>query len=246
METEKKNTVDNRPTLLTTGETEPGPKAIDRPTFWANIISGTFSPLLIPTYAMAIAMWITPLNVTSENTRFLISLMVLFITGPIPFAMLLTLLKARRITNFELDNKRQRPLPILVTSLCYLAAALYILRLHAPGWLVMAFVGSFIVAVVVAVVSPLWKISAHGTGLGMILGMVLRLSIDNATQVESLPWITAILIIGGIVGAARIILDKHTPMQYIAGEVLGAVTVYWAMGLEIPTDIYNLVMPLAH
>lgn len=44
----------------------------------ARYVSAVFSPLLIPTYAVAMAMWITPLNTTPENVRFMACVLVLF------------------------------------------------------------------------------------------------------------------------------------------------------------------------
>lgn len=103
----------------------------------ARYVSAVFSPLLIPTYAVAMAMWITPLNTTPENVRFVACVLVLFITGGIPMAMLLTLLRLGRITDVDISDRRQRTLPTLLISLCYVAAGLYIWRISAPWWMIM-------------------------------------------------------------------------------------------------------------
>ena len=65
----------------------------------AQIISDTFMPLLIPVYCMAIAMWITPLQVLPERTRIGATLGVAIITTAIPMALLLLLMRAGRISD---------------------------------------------------------------------------------------------------------------------------------------------------
>ena len=52
----------------------------------AQIVSDVFSPLLAPTYCMAMAMWITPLQILPESTRMGATLGVAIITGAIPLA----------------------------------------------------------------------------------------------------------------------------------------------------------------
>jgi membrane-associated phospholipid phosphatase len=42
------------------------------------------------------------------------------------------------------------------------------------------------------------------------------------------------IIIAGLVGSARIILHKHTPLQVIAGVVLSAVVTVLIMGIHTP------------
>ena len=54
----------------------------------ARYVSAVFSPLLIPTYAVAMAMWITPLQALPERNRMIATLGVFVITGIIPSAFL--------------------------------------------------------------------------------------------------------------------------------------------------------------
>lgn len=197
----------------------------------ARYISAIFSPLLIPTYAVAVAMWITPLNTTPENVRFMACMLVLFITGGIPMAMLLTLLRLGRITDVDISDRRQRTLPIVLISLCYVAAGLYVWRISAPWWMIMFFAAAFVVAMICLVISRWWKISGHATAIGGVLGMVVWLVVSGLTDIDPMPWVTGMAIVAGVVGTARVILGAHDTLQVLAGWVLGAVVTYLMLGI---------------
>ena len=51
---------------------------------WAQILSDVFSPLLTPTYAMIMAMWLTPMRVLPESTRLMATAIVAVLTAVIP------------------------------------------------------------------------------------------------------------------------------------------------------------------
>jgi len=201
---------------------------------FAKYFSAVFSPLFMPTYCMAMAMWVTTLSIIDERTRFISSLMVLCITAAIPVAILLGLLRAGKISNIDISNRKQRFIPVAACGLCYLAAAIYVYRLHAPLWLSMMFVGAFIGAMICAIVSLWWKISAHGLGIGGLTGMLVRLEVMHICLVDMLPWISAIIILGGILGLCRVVLGAHNTLQFITGEILGALAVYTAMCMPLP------------
>jgi membrane-associated phospholipid phosphatase len=42
------------------------------------------------------------------------------------------------------------------------------------------------------------------------------------------------IVIAGLVGSARVILHKHTPLQVIAGVVISAVITILIMGIHAP------------
>lgn len=200
----------------------------------SRYISAIFSPMLMPSYCVALAMWLTPLSDIAENTRLIVSLVVLFLTGIIPFAMLFALLKAGYVNNLDVSNRTQRLIPILAISLCYIAATIYIHRIKGSDWLAMIYVGAFAAGVICAIVSTFWKISAHGTAAGAVIGLLMRFVVSELNVIPMLPWVIGAILLGGIIGVSRMVLRAHTPGEYIAGEVLGAVCVFVATGLPLP------------
>ncbi len=213
-------------------ECKPGDKIVSI----SKYISAIFSPLLVPTYCAAIAMWLSQqLSPLPENSRFKVSLMILFITGLIPLAMILALITAGYVKNLDITNRRERFIPAIATGLCYIAAAIFVHRLGwCPDWLSMVFVGAFLAAIICSVVSLWWKISAHGMAIGAIIGMLIRLSVSDLSDFSLMPWIFATIIIGGFIGMARVALQRHTILQFFAGELLGIVAVFTATAYNLP------------
>lgn len=209
----------------------------------ARIVSAIFSPLLVPTYAIAVAMWITPLNTTPENVRFMACLLLLFITGGIPMAMFLTLVRLGRITDLDVSDRRQRTLPIVLISLCYIAAALYVWRISAPWWMIMFFASAFAISMLCLVISRWWKISGHSASIGGVLGMMIWLVVSGLTDIDPMPWVISIVLIAGVTGTARVIVGAHDTLQVLAGWVLGAIVTYLILGIPSPqpVEIYPVI-----
>lgn len=192
----------------------------------AQIVSDVLSPLAVPTYCMAMAMWITPLQILPERTRMGATLGVAFITGVVPLCVLLLMLRAGMVSDLSLSRRRQRLVPMIVTVAAYLGAALYLHLLHAPVWLVAFFIGASIATTVAGIITLKWKISAHGCAMGGMAGMMLWLTAAHMATVNAMLWLSAVIVLGGIVGSSRLILDRHTPAQVACGWLLGAVAVF--------------------
>ncbi|MDE6498858.1 MAG: phosphatase PAP2 family protein [Muribaculaceae bacterium] len=192
----------------------------------AQIVSDVLSPLAVPTYCMAMAMWITPLQILPERTRMGATLGVAFITGIVPLCVLLLMLRAGMVSDLSLSRRRQRLVPMLVTVAAYLGAALYLHLLHAPVWLVAFFIGASLATTVAGIITIKWKISAHGCAMGGMAGMMLWLTAARMATVNAMLWLSIVIVLGGIVGTSRLILDRHTPAQVACGWLLGAVAIF--------------------
>lgn len=192
----------------------------------AQIVSDIFSPLPIPTYCMAMAMWITPLQVLPESTRMGATLGVAGITGLIPLCLLLLLVRTGIVKDICLSDRRQRVIPMLIGVASYLGAAVYLSLLHAPLWLRLFFGGAAAATFLALLITLRWKISAHAIAIGGMAGMMLWLTAARMATVNAMIWLTAVIILGGIVGSARLVLERHTPAQVCAGWLLGLVCVF--------------------
>lgn len=197
----------------------------------AQIVSDVFSPLLMPTYCMAMAMWITPLQVLPEHTRIGATIGVAVITAAIPMAVLLLMLRTGHISDMSISDRRQRTVPMLVAIVAYLSAAVYLHVLHAPLWLQSFFYGAAAYSVLAMLITLRWKISAHAGAAGGMAAMMLWLTATGLATVDAMLWLTGMILLGGIVGTARLVLDRHTPAQVCCGWLLSAVCVFIAMCL---------------
>lgn len=185
----------------------------------SNILSAVFSPLLVPTYAFAIAMWTTRMSVLPERTRLISSLVVLAITALIPFSLILFMIRKGLASGPALESRSDRPIPYTVTIICYLFTAWCLWLL--PRWIPLFFIAAAIAALLGVLINIKWKISAHATSMGGLSAAMVFIGISSQSTVVYLPWLCGIILISGAVCSARLYLKRHSPGQVYAGWSLG-------------------------
>ncbi len=195
----------------------------------ARFLSVIFHPLLIPTYLFGIIFWRTPdflgIGLLSNAARGSLAGLIFLNTFVAPVMLIWYFKKMGYLPDFELDDIRYRRLPYAATFVLY-AITTYLLGWNmdpvsylAPG---IAFIMGSITAAIglVGLVSLEWKISAHATALGGLLGALGVLFVKSGSQDLYIPFILGILVTGWVI-AARLRLNAHTPEQVAAGLCLG-------------------------
>ncbi len=137
----------------------------------------------------------------------------------VPLICIFILYKLKIISSLELEKQRDRILPYFCTSVSYLICAWILFQQAMP-----TFVSELIIAVAVAllinaVVTVWWKISAHMTGTGALFGGILF--VGYQFHFNPYGWILAVMLVCGMVAAARLYLHAHTPGQVVAGLLNG-------------------------
>lgn len=185
------------------------------------------NPLLMPTYGLFVAFWMSNLLVLTVKAKFTVILVVFLITCILP-ALLFTLLKFLKvIQSTRLDNRKERLIPYIITIVCYVASAVYLFSINAPEWLWMFMFGGGCAALISMIINFKWKISAHMAGIGGFIALVCRINADGDGIFELLPVICGAILIAGILGTSRIAMERHTFWQVIAGTLNGFVCVYF-------------------
>ncbi len=85
-------------------------------------------------------------------------------------------------------------------------------------------IGAIICLILVTLINLRWKISAHLTMMGALLGSVLAFSYYRAVFPYGL-WL-AILLMGWMVMLARLYLNAHTQAEVIVGYLMGIVVTF--------------------
>lgn len=191
----------------------------------AQVISDLFSPIVLPAYMMAVAMWLTPLVVLPERTRLISMAVVVGLTAIVPTAVIFTLIKLGKVKDVSLSNRTERYIPYVVSIICYLATVLFLNAVNAPMWLSSFYKGAALAAVIACVITSKWKISAHSSSVGGVAAAVVWMGAHHLLIYGPLWWITGVILLSGMVGTSRLILNRHTPAQIFAGYALGAVAV---------------------
>lgn len=188
----------------------------------AKALSVLFYPLLIPTYGMALYCLIMAefLPVRYSVT---VCLATLFFTCFIPVSLILFMWWKKQIPDLYIDDARQRTTPYLYSILGFGFWTWFVIRtMHAPLFLQYVSVSATAALVAVAFINLTWKISAHLTAMGGLLGGICCFA--YATQTWPIGFIAAFLGLSLLLMVARIEQKAHTPEQVVAGYLLGLAT----------------------
>lgn len=143
----------------------------------------------------------------------------------IPILLLLFMWKKGYIDSLHIHEAKQRTTPYIYTLICYGFWA-YFLRatLQLPLFLLLVVVGAMGALLAVTIINHWWKISAHLTGMGGLLGGICSFSLYYSVLPTSL--IIIFLTLSLLLMYARLYLNAHTPMQVICGFILGLLSTF--------------------
>ena len=195
----------------------------------ANALSNALSPLMMPTYGVFLTLWVSVLCLLSYGTRVTVLLMCMGITCILPLIFLSVLHHFKLVKDFQVSQRQERLIPYLFTALCYAVAAYYLFYRHSPQWFVMFMVGSAVTVLVVAIINLKWKISAHMAGIGGIIALVYQIHVQGLSAFYLLWLICILIMVAGLLGSARLTLQRHNLWQVLAGVVVGFLCVSLTM-----------------
>ena len=190
----------------------------------ANILSWVLHPFLQPIYLMAVLLTMTTFALYSMQVKFYLMWVVALYAIIIPFLMLGVLRSLGRISDFKVDNRRERWLPLLIGTICYVLCAVTFAKIPSAIFLRKFMVAAACCEAMCLVVSLRWKISLHLTGMGAVVAMLVVMNIIGVGNML-VPLMVAILCAGAL-ASARLYLGCHNGAQVLAGFCGGfAVTV---------------------
>lgn len=191
----------------------------------ATILSVIFHPLILTTYLFAILFLITPdlVGVSALELPAIGSLLLLLFlnTFVAPSLVIYYMHKFGVTSTLQVENLEERRLPYVASIIIYaIATYLFGWKLQQIGELApqisILLASATISLIMIFVISLFWKISAHATGFGGMLGTMICLLIRFDEALLLYPFLVAV-IITGLVMSARLYLNAHTPGQILAG-----------------------------
>lgn len=196
----------------------------------AKIIAVIFHPLLMPVYGMAIVFSAPTLfEYLPVNVKKLLLLIILINNILLPLSFLPFFIHRNIITSWTINERKERNIPLIITTILYCATSFIISRLPIPVFLKSFIFGTAFLSLMVTIVNFWWKISLHSVGAGAIVSLVLILSLKMLTPLE---WYLIPAIIGGaLVLSSRLRLNLHNPQQVWSGLFAGFFGLYLFMML---------------
>lgn len=195
------------------------------PQWLANIctfISYIFHPVFMPAL-LCVALWkLLPASfagIASDVLKMRLGTVVL-LTVFFPLFTMLLLRALGFIKNFQMRVARDRIIPLIATMTFYFWAQQVFSHLpETPKIINILMLGSFWGIILLFMGSIFFKVSMHTTAAGGAIGIMIVLLFTS--PVNMLPALLTTIVIGGIVGTARLILREHTTAEVWIGYAIG-------------------------
>jgi membrane-associated phospholipid phosphatase len=188
----------------------------------ALVISVVFQPLLIPSLVFGLILYAVP-EATSIPSEFKDGLFYLIVltTLLIPMITIFGLRLSGTLKSLHMEAIQDRVMPFSITSLYYLLTVYFLyqkIELDPVLWQALSLITIAIIGL--TGITFFWKMSAHMTGAGGLLGVVLVLGFKFQTFQVLYPLVGSILLVG-LIGSSRLYLDAHKPLEIYGGMVFG-------------------------
>ena len=190
----------------------------------ALLLSVVFQPLLMPSLVFGLLFFAVP-QASSIPDSFKVRLFYLIVASTllIPMVLMLGLRWSGMVKSLHFEEKSDRRTPFILVTLFYLLTTYFLkekTELDPILWQGMGII-AFAVALLTGI-TFFWKMSAHMTGIGGVLGVLAVLAI-YFPSLNLAYLLVATLLLGGLVASARLYLDAHSPAEVYVGLLVGFV-----------------------
>ena len=178
-----------------------------------------FQPLLIPAYGIGLLGVSSFFYAHSPLLKTVILGLSFLLAVVLPVLWYLLLRKLNVITTSQASAREERKWAYLFTLSAYAVVAALSYYFGVKWYFVQLWCNAFVTLSIVYVVNFFWKISAHATGIGGLMGCVIFLSFFFYKI--PLFLIIVLSLCSGWVMWSRLELNAHTPAQLAAGYAVG-------------------------
>lgn len=193
----------------------------------ANIYSWVLCPLLMPTVGIILIFTLSALRLLPASTSVRFILVVFGLTAILPMLLIYILKLFGIVHDVALNDRKERSIPYLITSACFIGTAWFLSSKQCPGWVSAFYAGGGIAGIINLIVNRWWKISAHAAGIAGLVAMLFHLGDSAGVSTSLIWWIVGTLLAAGLLGTVRIYLGRHTFAQVMAGYAVGFLCVYF-------------------
>ncbi len=208
--------------------------------FFTKILSFLGNPLLVLTYILLLMLAVNPyaFGVKSiGDQRGVVLLLSVFTTSFLIPALGVALMKPLGlIKSLEMRDKQERVGPYIICGVFYLWLFKNFMEGTVPLLYAKFALGATIGLFFAFFANIFTKISAHATGMGGLVGMVLVLAFEwpgmalslGAAQLSLNVVLALAVLLAGLVGVARLKMEAHSPVNLWQGYASGAAGVFFA------------------
>lgn len=187
----------------------------------AKVVSVILHPLVMPTLGALcyFSLFPTIAQFPEPDIYWRIMVALVSLTLVLPLLCVLIMMRVGKVSTMFIEDQRERNWPLALTAIIYGGAA-YLLRTRmVPAFLQLFILGAIAAMIIAMLVNLRWKISLHMIGIGGLCGGLTILY--YYTQEGDPLYLALAFLLAGVLGTARLLLNAHTPLQILAGFVLG-------------------------
>lgn len=190
----------------------------------AKFVSIIFHPVLLPTlgFLLLFISGFYDSMLTTDAKRFIL-LVIFFSTATLPM-LAIVIISLNSKFDVLMPNSRERIIPLLFTSVFYYIGFILLSRIHFIPMFKLYMIASVLLIVALLLISFKWNISIHMAATGALTATFFALSFRGG--VNPVNAILIMVLVSGLVGTARLVLNKNSLLQVAAGYVLGFIILY--------------------
>lgn len=179
----------------------------------SKFISGVLSPYFIFIYLYALIFLSAYFSTVSLYSFGVLLGVVALFTTLIPFLV-------SRINRVNLNDKSSERGPLYMAfGIGNFTLAYYLLSRGIPIWRISFLISAILAIITLHLFNKKYNISFHTTMYGVLIGATFIIA--KFQSFVSLEIICLIILLGGMLGSARVYLKEHTPGEVITGAILG-------------------------
>lgn len=188
----------------------------------ARIISRLFNPLFITLFYMIIVLNINSQMITTvpDKARWMLLGMIMLTSCIIPGIIILFLGQfSRKALKF---SPAESKVAVLIIATVFNYLSYYMLgRLQISPVYTLFLLGITTLTGICILITIFWNISIYMTGMGALAGALSGITMIFNLKLQGI--ILLIIAFSGMVGYARLAMDKHRPAEIYSGFLLGFV-----------------------
>ena len=184
----------------------------------AKFLSYLFHPMLMPSYGTALIIWANPhlFGAYKLKGQALWLIIVFIMTFIFPAVWLFLMKRLELISDYQFVNAKDRIIPYIAIATFYL----WTFKLFKPTaeftpysnqLISLMMLGSSVTIFIGFFVNIFRKISLHAMGVGAMAGLVIALM--RISDFDLRLVFIIVLLLGGIIGSARLLLQAHEPRE---------------------------------
>ncbi len=185
--------------------------------------SYVFHPFWMPTYAVLLLLLVCFNGLPAIFITWT-AVGTFVLTGLIP--LLISILYVRNASDsLEMTDRNSRIAPYIYTSICYAFWCYFLSNgLSMPTFVMAPAIGATISLMLITIITIWWKISAHMTCMGGVIGSILGVCYN--LNILSVSAFITIFFIAVWLAWSRTYMKAHTPEELACGFLLGIICTY--------------------